>query len=383
MKILIVFGTRPEAIKMASIIKALQKSSSFSFKICVTAQHREMLDQVLDLFQITPDYDLNIMKPGQELSDLVGTAIRKISSVINDFLPDMILVQGDTTTTLAAALAGFYKQVPIGHIEAGLRTGDLYSPWPEEGNRRLTTHIATLHFAPTSANRLNLIKEGINEADILITGNTVIDALQHIVNKIMTNREIETTIETRIKSMTRNDIFNSNYILVTGHRRENFGIGFLNICSALKTIALNHPNMNIIYPVHLNPNVMQPVHDILAGIKNIILIKPIDYLSFTYLMMKSWIILTDSGGIQEEAPALGKPVLVMRKKTERFEGVETGTVRLVGIDPQSITESVEELLHYDSIYERMSRAKNPYGNGNAGETIVNFLNKRYEKTSSR
>lgn len=383
MKILIVFGTRPEAIKMASIIKALQKSSSFSFKICVTAQHREMLDQVLDLFQITPDYDLNIMKPGQELSDLVGTAIRKISSVINDFLPDMILVQGDTTTTLAAALAGFYKQVPIGHIEAGLRTGDLYSPWPEEGNRRLTTHIATLHFAPTSANRLNLIKEGINEADILITGNTVIDALQHIVNKIMTNREIETTIETRIKSMTRNDIFNSNYILVTGHRRENFGTGFLNICSALKTIALNHPNMNIIYPVHLNPNVMQPVHDILAGIKNIILIKPIDYLSFTYLMMKSWIILTDSGGIQEEAPALGKPVLVMRKKTERFEGVEAGTVRLVGIDPQSITESVEELLHYDSIYERMSRAKNPYGNGNAGETIVNFLNKRYEKTSSR
>jgi UDP-N-acetylglucosamine 2-epimerase (non-hydrolysing) len=280
-------------------------------------------------------------------------------------------------------LAGFYKQIPIGHIEAGLRTGDLYSPWPEEGNRKLTTQITTHHFAPTSANKLNLINEGVDKADILITGNTVIDALQHIVNKIKSNKEIEKAIKTSIESMTRSDIFNSDYILVTGHRRENFGTGFLNICSALKEIALKHKNLNILYPVHLNPNVMQPVHDILAGIKNIFLIKPVDYLSFTYLMMKSWIVLTDSGGIQEEAPTLGKPVLVMRKTTERFEGIEAGTVRLVGIDPQSIIESVEKLIYNDSIYERMSKAKNPYGNGNAGETIVNFLDERYKKTFSK
>ena len=363
-KILIVFGTRPEAIKMAPLVKEFQKNQNhFETKVCVTAQHREMLDQVLDLFQITPDYDLNIMKPGQDLYDVTSSILLKIKPVLGSFKPDVVLVHGDTATTFAISLAAYYQKIKIGHVEAGLRTGNLYSPWPEEGNRRLTGVLADYHFSPTTTTKNHLLNEDVSKSSVFITGNTVIDALQLVVNRIKNDDSLRLKIENTIFQSGFQKI-SSKFILVTGHRRENFGQGFLNICEALKVLAKNNPDINILYPVHLNPNVRRPINDLLSSISNIGLVEPFQYEEFVYLMSKSYLILTDSGGIQEEAPSLGKPVLVMRDTTERPEAVESGTVKLVGSDQHNIVKEVQNLLDDSSEYQKMSRACNPYGNGN-------------------
>jgi len=368
-KILFVFGTRPEAIKMAPVIKEFRKyQNSFDVKVCVTAQHRQMLDQVLNLFEIVPDYDLNIMKPNQDLYDITANVLLSIKDILKRENPDLIFVQGDTTTTFAASLASFYQKVPVAHIEAGLRTYNIYSPFPEEINRQLTTRIAKYHFAPTNRARENLIREGINVDKIYITGNTVIDALLEVIEKIK-NKEIK---------INNYNITDRKYILITGHRRENFGKGFESICYALKEIAINNPDIDIVYPVHLNPNVQKPVFEILSNIPNVYLIEPLDYEPFVYIMDKSYIILTDSGGIQEEAPSLGKPVLVMRDTTERPEAVEAGTVRLVGTDKEKIVNEVEKLLYDKNEYEKMSKAVNPYGDGKASERVFEILLKEIE-----
>jgi UDP-N-acetylglucosamine 2-epimerase (non-hydrolysing) len=372
-KILIVFGTRPEAIKMAPLVKEFQKDMlNFETKVCVTAQHREMLDQVLDLFTITPDYDLNIMKPGQDLYDITSNILLKIKPVLEGFKPDIVLVHGDTATTFATSLAAYYQKIKIGHVEAGLRTEDLYSPWPEEGNRRLTGVLTDYHFSPTNTSKNNLLNEGVSKSSVFVTGNTVIDALQLVVNRIKNDESLRLKIENTIFQSGFQEL-NSKFILVTGHRRENFGQGFLNICEALKVLSKNNPDINILYPVHLNPNVRKPVNKLLSNVSNIKLVEPFQYEEFIYLMSESYLILTDSGGIQEEAPSLGKPVLVMRDTTERPEAVEAGTVKLVGSDQDNIIKEVQKLLNDNSEYQKMSKAHNPYGDGNASEKILNIL----------
>ena len=375
-KVLLVFGTRPEAIKMAPLVKEFYKNTNdFETKICVTAQHREMLDQVLDMFDITPDYDLNIMKPSQDLFDVTTNVLLGLKDVLKDFSPDIVLVHGDTTTTLASSLAAFYNKTKVGHVEAGLRTGDMYSPWPEEANRKVTGVLANYHFAPTTTSRENLLRENKNPDDILVTGNTVIDALFLALDKIETDKELKNSI---IKNITKQYRLKDDkkIILVTGHRRENFGQGFINICEALKTLAINNPDIDIVYPVHLNPNVQKPVHKILSDTSNVHLIDPLQYESFIYMMDKSHLIITDSGGVQEEAPSLGKPVLVMRDTTERPEALKAGTVKLVGTDSEKIIKEAQKLLDDSMAYEKMSKAHNPYGDGKACEKIVEFLRER-------
>ena len=331
-----------------------------------------MLDQVLELFKITPDYDLNLMRPSQDLYDVTSDILLKIKPIFEEFSPDVVLVHGDTATTFATSLAAYYQKIKIGHIEAGLRTGDIYSPWPEEGNRKLTSVLANYHFAPTEESKKNLLNEGIDKSNIFITGNTVIDALQLVLNRMDSDNSLRSKIENTIIQSGFKDI-NSRFILVTGHRRENFGQGFLNICEALKILAEENPNLSILYPVHLNPNVRKPINDLLSNIINIKLVEPFQYEEFVYLMSKSYLILTDSGGIQEEAPSLGKPVLVMRDKTERPEAVEAGTVKLVGTSKENIIKEVQILLSNTDEYQKMSKAHNPYGNGNSSEKILKEL----------
>lgn len=381
MKILTVFGTRPEAIKMAPLVKALALDAFFDAKVCVTAQHREMLDQVLELFEIKPDYDLNLMKPGQDLYDITSGVLLGLRNVLKEFQPDIVLVHGDTATTLAASLAAFYQKIPVGHVEAGLRTGDLYSPWPEEANRVLTGRLAALHFAPTERNRTVLLHDDVSGDTITVTGNTVIDALQWVVEKIKTSTDLKQRIAATLTTAGLNtDVLRNRYVLVTGHRRENFGSGFESICAALRNLATANPDTHFIYPVHLNPNVQEPVNRLLGGLGNIHLIKPLSYEPFVHLMQHSYLVLTDSGGVQEEAPGLGKPVLVMRDTTERPEAVEAGTVRLLGTDADLICEAVQELLTDTALYATMSQAHNPYGDGKACERILGFL-KEYCKKS--
>lgn len=369
MKVLTVFGTRPEAIKMAPLVQALAQDPAFESRLCVTAQHREMLDQVLSLFQLQPDYDLNIMRPEQGLTEITCRILQGMHTVLLDFKPDIVLVHGDTTTTLAASLAAFYQQIPVGHVEAGLRTGDLASPWPEEGNRKLTGHLARLHFTPTLRSRQNLLDENLAADSIVVTGNTVIDALLWVRDRVLDDNEINAQLASRYPFLDDS----KKLVLVTGHRRESFGEGFERICSALAQIARQHPHAQIVYPVHLNPNVHEPVNRILRGIDNIVLIEPQEYLPFVWLMNRAWLILTDSGGIQEEAPSLGKPVLVMRETTERPEAVEAGTVKLVGTDTARIVNEVSTLLNDDEAWQTMSRAHNPYGDGEACGRIVQSL----------
>lgn len=378
MKILTVFGTRPEAIKMAPLVKALEKDVFFTSKVAVTAQHREMLDQVLDLFEIKPDYDLNLMKSGQDLYDITSGVLLGLKDILKDFKPDMVLVHGDTATTFAATLAAFYQKVPVGHVEAGLRTGDLYSPWPEEANRILTGHLATLHFAPTERNRKALLEEKISSENILISGNTVIDALHWTIEKIEKSAILQNDIRDQIENSGLDlKVLNSRFVLVTGHRRENFGKGFEKICHAIRDLASKNNDVNFVYPVHLNPNVQEPVKRLLGDFNNIHLIKPLGYEVFLFLMKGSYMVLTDSGGVQEEAPSLGKPVLVMRDTTERPEAVEAGTVKIVGTNTEKIVSEVQLLLNDSIIYEAMSRSHNPYGDGNASKRIINFLKKMF------
>lgn len=369
-KILFSFGTRPEAIKMAPIFNELKKFQSIDVKLLVTAQHRQMLDQVLDLFEITPDFDLDIMKDSQTLSDITTSILTKINSVLDIYKPDLLLVHGDTSTTFASALAAYYKKVAIGHIEAGLRTGDIYSPWPEEANRKLTAALTTLHFAPTNTAKNNLLREGYS-SNIFVTGNTVIDALFWAKEKILNSQSIQARMLEKFSFIQKN----KKFILVTGHRRENFGNGFINICNALVRISKEYPGINIVYPVHLNPNVQKPVNDILSGHENIFLIPPQEYLPFVYLMMHSHLILTDSGGIQEEAPSLGKPVLVMRETSERPEAIDAGTARLVGSNSEEIFKNTKSILEDENIYQSMASAKNPYGNGKSSILISNYIKK--------
>ena len=372
-KILLVFGTRPEAIKMAPLVKALQKDTEhFETRVCVTAQHRQMLDQVLEVFGITPEYDLNIMAPNQDLYDITAKVLLGLREVLKDFRPDTVLVHGDTTTSMAASLAAFYMQIPVGHVEAGLRTYNMLSPWPEEMNRQVTDRICTYYFAPTELSRANLLQENIDAKKIFITGNTVIDALLMAVDIISTTAGVKEKMakELQEKGYTVGD---REYILVTGHRRENFGDGFLHICKAIKELAALHPEMDIVYPVHLNPNVQKPVYELLSGLSNVYLISPLDYLPFIYAMQHSTLLLTDSGGVQEEAPSLGKPVLVMRDTTERPEAVEAGTVKLVGTDAEAIVSNVTALLQDKEMYKRMSETHNPYGDGQACERIIAAL----------
>lgn len=370
-KILTVFGTRPEAIKMAPLVHALSADDRFESKCCVTAQHREMLDQVLDLFEITPDYDLNLMKAGQTLNDVTSRIIQELKPVLQDFKPDVVLVHGDTATTFAASLAAYYEQIDVGHVEAGLRTGNIYSPWPEEANRRLTGVLTKYHFAPTETSKENLLRENFNPDDISVTGNTVIDALLMIKNKIETDAVLNGSLASQFPFLDES----KKLILVTGHRRESFGGGFERICESLAKTAQAHPETQIVYPMHLNPNVREPVNRILSGIENIKLIEPQQYLPFIYLMMRASIILTDSGGIQEEAPSLGKPVLVMRDTTERPEAVSAGTVKLVGTNIEKITIELNKLLTDDNAYKEMSYAHNPYGDGEACKRILEELDK--------
>lgn len=371
-KILIVFGTRPEAIKMAPLVKEFQKyPDMFITRVCVTAQHRQMLDQVLEIFDILPDYDLNVMKEGQDLYDITANVLVGMRDVLDAFEPEVVFVHGDTTTSFAAALSAFYKKISIAHVEAGLRTHDLYSPWPEEGNRQLTSRISTYHFAPTSMSKENLRHEGVDEKSIIITGNTVIDTLLWMRSKIHSDSERMNTLVKHIALPF--DIRTTKYILVTGHRRENFGEGFINICEALKEIALLNPDVHVVYPVHLNPNVQKPVNEILSHVDNVHLIAPLDYESFVLLMDMSYIIITDSGGIQEEAPSLGKPVMVMRDTTERPEAVESGTVKLVGTKKEKIITQMLLLLNSSDEYDKMSCAHNPYGDGSASKKIVDFF----------
>lgn len=372
-KILLVFGTRPEAIKMAPLVKELLKHNElFETKVCVTAQHREMLDQVLDIFEIYPDYDLNIMKSGQDLFDITSNVLSGLKIVFDDFLPDIVLVHGDTTTSFSASLAAFYRKIKVGHIEAGLRTYNTQSPWPEEGNRQLTGILADLHFAPTNQSRSNLLNELKKPETIYVTGNTVIDALLHTVEKIETSSELKKNLIDRLK-VSYPHITKRKFILVTGHRRENFGDGFINICEALKEIAINNPNLDIVYPVHFNPNVREVVSNILNQIPNVYLIEPLQYHEFVFIMSQSFFIITDSGGVQEEAPSLGKPVLVMRDTTERPEAVEAGTVKLVGAIKQNIVDASQVLIENPYEFEKMSKAHNPYGDGTACAKIIIVL----------
>lgn len=369
MKVLTVFGTRPEAIKMAPLVHALSQDTEIESRLCVTAQHREMLDQVLHLFDLRPDYDLNIMRPEQGLTEITCRILQGLKTVFEQFRPDIVLVHGDTTTTMAASLAAFYHRIPVGHVEAGLRTGDLYSPWPEEANRKLTGHLAALHFTPTENSRQNLLRENLSDEQIFVTGNTVIDALFWVRDRILNDDRLRESLNARYPFLTAD----KKVILVTGHRRESFGGGFERICHALAEIARLHPDTQIVYPVHLNPNVSEPVNRILKDIANIRLIEPQEYLPFVWLMHRSWLILTDSGGIQEEAPSLGKPVLVMRDTTERPEAIDAGTVQLVGTNTEKIVSTVTRLLTDDEAYQSMSRAHNPYGDGHACERIVQLL----------
>ncbi|WP_284336504.1 non-hydrolyzing UDP-N-acetylglucosamine 2-epimerase [Comamonas sp. NoAH] len=368
-KVLTVFGTRPEAIKMAPLVTELKKSKKIESKVCVTAQHRQMLDQVLELFEINAEYDLDIMKPNQTLSQITSSILLGINSVLEDFNPDIILVHGDTSTTFAASLAAYFKKIPVGHVEAGLRTSNIYSPWPEEGNRRLTAVLSKFHFAPTENSRMNLLSEGVDSDAIVVTGNTVIDALVAVRDKIIKNKEYLAKLQKSFQFLRPE----SRMILITGHRRENFGDGFERICMAIKQLAELRSDVDFVYPVHLNPNVRDPVHRILGNKKNIFLIDPQDYLPFVYLMNQSYLILTDSGGIQEEAPSLGKPVLVMRDSTERPEAVAAGTVKLVGTDVELIKKEILHLLDDKEYYHGMSFAHNPYGDGNAAKKIVEIL----------
>jgi len=372
-KVLIVFGTRPEAIKMSPLVLQLLKDTkNFNIKVCVTAQHREMLDQVLELFNIDPDYDLNIMTYKQDLHEISSSILLKMNKVFDDFSPDIVLVHGDTSTTFATSLAAYYKKIMIGHIEAGLRTGNLYSPWPEEGNRKLTASITNLHFAPTKLNKRNLMTEGIEESNIYVTGNTVIDALKLIIKKIENNKDLKYKIEKVIRNAGFNEI-ESKFILITGHRRENFGQGFLNICEALKSLANKNPDVNFLYPLHFNPNVRGPVSKNLSKIENIKLVEPFKYMEFVYLMKKSFLVLTDSGGIQEEAPSLGKPVLVLRDTSERPEAIEAGTAKLIGTSKKTIISEVQNLLDNPDEYLKMSKIKNPFGHGDSSTKIVEIL----------
>lgn len=368
-KVLTVFGTRPEAIKMAPLVHALAADERFEAKCCVTAQHREMLDQVLELFEITPDYDLNIMKAGQTLNDVTARILLELKPILQEFKPDVVLVHGDTATTFAASLAAYYEQIDVGHVEAGLRTGNIYSPWPEEGNRKLTGALTKYHFAPTETSKQNLLKENVNPDNISVTGNTVIDALLMMKDKVDNDADLKATLAAVFPFLDES----KKLILVTGHRRESFGGGFERICEALAITAKAHPETQIVYPMHLNPNVREPVNRILAGIDNIFLIEPQQYLPFIYLMGRAHIILTDSGGIQEEAPSLGKPVLVMRDTTERPEAVEAGTVKLVGTEVDVLVSNLNELLTNEDAYAAMSYAHNPYGDGKACERILNEL----------
>lgn len=382
-KIMLVFGTRPEAIKMAPLVKEFQKhSETFQTIVCVTGQHREMLDQVLHLFDIKPDYDLNIMKQGQDLYDVTSRVLLGMRDVLKEANPDIVLVHGDTTTSTASALAAFYQQIPVGHVEAGLRTHDIYSPWPEEMNRLITGRIATYHFSPTALSKQNLLDEGINEEAITVTGNTVIDALYMVVDKIKSDKQLGEELETLLRE-SGYDVNRLNgtrkLVLITGHRRENFGEGFISMCRAIKALTEKYPNVDFVYPMHLNPNVRKPIHEVfgedLSDLDNMFFIEPLEYLSFVYLMEKSTIVLTDSGGIQEEAPGLGKPVLVMRDTTERPEALEAGTVKLVGTDYDKIVNEVSALLDDREYYDKMSKAVNPYGDGLACKRIVEYLNR--------
>ena len=368
-KILLVFGTRPEAIKMAPLVKTLQNDAAFEIKVCATAQHRQMLDQVLTLFDIRPDFDLNLMKTGQDLYDITSGVLLGLKSVLQEWRPDAVLVHGDTSTTFAASLAAFYQRIPVGHVEAGLRTGNLYSPWPEEANRKLTTALARWHFAPTATSRANLLKEGVAASSIHVTGNTVIDALLQVREKIVSSLPMRQQFDQMFNFLDPQ----RRLVLVTGHRRENFGDGFERICQALTRIAREQPDVQLVYPVHLNPQVQEPVKRLLGAIDNVFLIEPQDYLPFVYLMDKSALILTDSGGIQEEAPSLGKPVLVMRDTTERPEAVEAGTVKLVGTDAQKIASEACTLLNDSQAYDAMAFAHNPYGDGQACQRIAQAL----------
>lgn len=374
-KTLCVFGTRPEAIKMAPLALALQDDPRFEAKVCVTGQHRQMLDQVLDLFDLVPDFDLNIMKPGQDLTDVTSSILLGMREVLATFKPDVVLVHGDTATTFAAGIAAYYQQIPVAHVEAGLRTGNIYSPWPEEGNRKLTGAIATLHFAPTETSSSNLLREGVASDSIVVTGNTVIDALLQVVAKLDTDSDLQVQFASRFPFLHPD----RKLILVTGHRRESFGGGFERICQALVETARRFPEVEVVYPVHLNPNVREPVNRLLAGIENVHLIEPLDYLPFVYLMNQAYLILTDSGGIQEEAPSLGKPVLVMRDTTERPEAVEAGTVRLVGTDVAAINTAIATLITDDDAYRQMSFAHNPYGDGKACQRILESLSQLKKK----
>ena len=368
-KILTVFGTRPEAIKMAPLVHALAADDRFDAKVCVTAQHREMLDQVLELFEINPDFDLNIMKAGQTLNDVTTSILLGLKPVLEDFKPDVVLVHGDTATTFATSLAAYYQQIKVGHVEAGLRTGNIYSPWPEEANRKLTSAITNYHFAPTAGSKDNLLNEGVSENEITVTGNTVIDALFWVREKLNKDISLSNDLSSRFDYLDPN----KKLILITGHRRESFGGGFERICEALSQIATNNPDAQVLYPVHLNPNVQEPVNRLLKGLDNVFLIEPQQYLPFCYLMDRATVILTDSGGIQEEAPSLGKPVLVMRETTERPEAVEAGTVKLVGTDVNLIVNQVSRLINNHEEYEKMSHAHNPYGNGSASKKIIEIL----------
>lgn len=371
-KILIVFGTRPEAIKMAPLVKEFQQyPNQFEVKVCVTAQHREMLDQVLEIFDIVPEYDLDIMKEGQDLYDITASVLLGMKNVLNAFSPHIVFVHGDTTTSFSVSLACFYQKIPVAHIEAGLRTYNLYSPWPEEANRQLTGKLATYHFAPTPSAAQNLLSEGVKKENIIITGNTVIDALFLTRTNIENNAFLKNSLISQINLKFDLDV--AKLILVTGHRRENFGQGFINICEALKEIALTNPDIHIVYPVHLNPNVRKPVNEILGKVSNIHLIEPLGYQPFVYLMSRAYLIITDSGGVQEEAPSLGKPVLVMREVTERPEAVEAGTVKLVGCDKNKIVRETQFLLNSQEEYSKMALAHNPYGNGKACQKIVEFF----------
>lgn len=380
-KIMLVFGTRPEAIKMAPLVKEFQKHpESFETVVCVTGQHREMLDQVLQIFDITPDYDLNIMKQGQDLYDVTSRVLIGMRDILKESKPDVVLVHGDTTTSTSAALASFYLQIPVGHVEAGLRTHNIYSPWPEEMNRQLTGRIATYHFAPTPLSRENLVKENVPDSSISVTGNTVIDALYMVVDKIKSDDGMAGRLDGELLAAgydTGRLLDSKKLVLITGHRRENFGEGFVSMCRAIKTLTEKFPDVDFVYPMHLNPNVRKPIHEVfgedLSACGNIFFIEPLEYLSFVYLMEKSYIVLTDSGGIQEEAPGLGKPVLVMRDTTERPEALKAGTVKLVGSDYNKIISEVSSLIEDASAYEKMSRAVNPYGDGQSCLRIYNYL----------
>lgn len=373
-KIMLVFGTRPEAIKMAPLYHALKAcSEQFETQVCVTAQHRQMLDQVLRVFEITPDIDLNLMKAGQDLYDVTASVLLGMRDVLRQHKPDALLVHGDTTTSLAAAMAGFYAGVPVGHVEAGLRTHDVYAPFPEEFNRQVASKVTRWHFAPTEFSQQNLLNERVDEDQITVTGNTVIDALLWVLARIDSDTQRQAALADFLNDRLPFPWQSERFVLITGHRRENFGDGFLQICEALKDLAARYPNVHLVYPVHLNPNVQQPVKSLLADLPNVHLIEPLDYEPFVYLLKHSHIVLTDSGGIQEEAPSLGKPVLVMRDVTERPEAVDAGTVILVGANRERIVANVSELLENDSTYKRMSRAHNPYGDGKACERIIDVL----------